>query len=66
MIRTDEFVIPTVIVEDGNPVGLIKEGDSVIFFNFRPDRAREITRAIVDNEFAGFERPNFKYITLYV
>lgn len=53
---TDEFIIPTVIVEDGEPVGKISEGDSVIFFNFRPDRAREISRAIVDKEFTGFER----------
>ena len=49
---TDEFVIPTVIA-GGEPV---KNGDSVIFFNFRPDRAREITRAFVDPEFTGFER----------
>ena len=55
---TDEFVVPTVIVEDGKPLGLIKEGDSIVFGNFRPDRAREITRAIVDTDFAGFERPN--------
>lgn len=56
--KTDEFVLPTVIEEDGHPVSRIKDGDSVIFFNFRPDRAREITRAIVDTDFAGFERPN--------
>ncbi|MEG0706432.1 MAG: 2,3-bisphosphoglycerate-independent phosphoglycerate mutase [Cellulosilyticaceae bacterium] len=48
----DEFVLPTIIAQDGQ----IKAGDSVIFFNFRPDRAREMTRAIVDNEFKGFER----------
>ena len=43
---TDEFVIPTVITDEaGNPLSLVKEGDSVIFFNFRPDRAREITKA---------------------
>ena len=43
---TDEFVLPTVIVnEDGSPVSLVKPNDSVIFFNFRPDRAREITKA---------------------
>ena len=42
---TDEFVIPTVVMENGAPVATIKTGDSVIFFNFRPDRAREITRA---------------------
>lgn len=54
--KTDEFVLPTVIMEEGKPTATIKNGDSVIFFNFRPDRAREITRAINDREFAGFER----------
>ena len=54
--KTDEFVEPTVIVKEGKPVGLIQDKDSVIFFNFRPDRAREITRAFCDDEFTGFER----------
>lgn len=49
---TDEFVIPTVI----KPEGTIKKGDVFINFNFRPDRAREITRALNDKEFTGFER----------
>lgn len=49
---TDEFIVPTVCNKDGK----IKSGDSVIFFNFRPDRAREITRTFVDDEFNGFER----------
>lgn len=49
---TDEFVVPTVC-EGAEPVC---EGDSVIFYNFRPDRAREITRTLVDPDFAGFER----------
>jgi 2,3-bisphosphoglycerate-independent phosphoglycerate mutase len=54
---TDEFVLPTVITdENGKPLSLVKDGDSVIFFNFRPDRAREITRAFCDDEFTGFER----------
>jgi len=57
---TDEFVIPTVIVEDGKPVGVISENDSVVFANFRPDRAREITRTIVDEDFSGFSRKFFK------
>lgn len=57
---TDEFVIPTVIVKNGENTATIKENDSVIFFNFRPDRAREITRAIVDTDFQGFERSYFK------
>ena len=61
---TDEFVVPTVITKDGQPMGKIQENDSVIFFNFRPDRAREITRTIVDPEFEGFERKFFN--TFYV
>lgn len=54
--ETDEFVQPTVIVSGGEPMGLVEDGDTVIFFNFRPDRARQITRAFVDKEFAGFDR----------
>jgi len=53
---TDEFVIPTVITENGKPVSVIEENDSVIFYNFRPDRARQITRTLVDPDFNGFER----------
>jgi len=58
----DEFVEPTVITTmDGEtPIARIEENDSVIFFNFRPDRAREITRAIVDPNFDGFETKNMK------
>ena len=51
---TDEFVLPTVITENGKPVGPIENGDSVIFFNFRPDRAREMTRAFTQSGFEGF------------
>lgn len=52
---TDEFVLPTVITrEDGTPVATIENGDSVIFFNFRPDRAREMTRAFTQSGFDGF------------
>ena len=56
--KTDEFVIPTCVVENGKPVATIQDGDSVIFFNFRPDRAREITRCFCDNDadFKGFDR----------
>ena len=54
--ETDEFVKPTVVVKDGKPVATVKENDSVIFYNFRPDRAREITRAFCDDKFDGFER----------
>jgi len=52
----DEFVLPTVITENGNPVGTVNPKDSVIFFNFRPDRARQLTRAFCDESFEGFER----------
>lgn len=57
---TDEFVVPTVCTKDA----CIKDGDSVIFFNFRPDRAREITRTLVDPDFNGFERKT-GYLNLY-
>lgn len=53
---TDEFVVPAVMTENDHPVGLVTENDSVIFANFRPDRAREITRVFVDPEFDGFKR----------
>ena len=60
----DEFVVPTVICNGNEPVAKIEENDSVIFFNFRPDRAREITRAIVDPKFDGFEtkKMNLYYV----
>ncbi len=54
--KTDEFVLPTAVVENGKPVATIKDGDSVVFFNFRPDRAREITRSFCDDDFKGFDR----------
>lgn len=55
--ETDEFVRPTVIIDSkGEPVGTVKEGDSIIFFNFRPDRARQLTKAFVDKDFEGFKR----------
>lgn len=59
---TDEFVIPTVCAENA----AIKANDSVIFFNFRPDRAREITRCFVDPDFSGFERRNGFFQLTYV
>ena len=52
---TDEFMLPTNICEDGNPVGLIGKGDSIIFYNFRPDRARQITRAMSQEEFTPYD-----------
>ena len=53
---TDEFMLPTVITKDGQPVATIKDGDSVVFCNFRPDRARQITRAFCADDFTGFNR----------
>ena len=55
----DEFVLPTVITQNGQPVARVKKDDSIIFFNFRPDRAREITRTFIDPEFSGFAREYF-------
>lgn len=59
---TDEFIEPVAITDSR-----FSDGDAVVFFNFRPDRAREITRALVDDEFAGFERdiqPNVHFVCL--
>lgn len=61
----DEFVMPLVIEKDGKPAATIKDGDSVIFFNFRPDRAREITRTFCDDDFSGFDR-GARIKTVYV
>ena len=64
---TDEFVIPTPVTGPGAPPSTISDGDAVVFFNFRPDRARELTRALVDATFAGFERPavpTLRFVTL--
>ena len=54
--KADEFVIPFVVMKDGKPAATIQDKDSVIFYNFRPDRAREITRAFCDDSFDGFPR----------
>lgn len=55
--ETDEFVRPTVLVQDnGDPVARVKDGDMIIFFNFRPDRARQLTRTFVDEDFSEFSR----------
>ncbi|WP_058486211.1 2,3-bisphosphoglycerate-independent phosphoglycerate mutase [Defluviitalea phaphyphila] len=62
----DEFVVPTVITKDGEPIATIKPNDSIICFNFRPDRAREITRCFCDEEFEGFERANGFFPVKYV
>lgn len=68
---TDEFVLPTVITKNGNPIATISRGDGIIFFNFRPDRARQITRSFIYDDFNGFKRakgflaPNFVSFTQY-
>ncbi len=53
---TDEFVYPTVVMKNGAPTATIRDDDSIIFFNFRPDRAREITRTFCCDDFSGFDR----------
>jgi 2,3-bisphosphoglycerate-independent phosphoglycerate mutase len=68
---TDEFIKPTKIEENGKPLGLIEQGDSIICFNFRPDRAREITRAISQPQFVvpkgtAFERKTGYLTPVYV
>ncbi len=54
--ENDEFVKPTVVEKNGKPIAIMQDGDSVIFYNFRSDRTREITHAIVDRDFTGFKR----------
>lgn len=62
----DEFVVPTVICNGDKPIATIEDGDSVIFFNFRPDRARQITRTFVDSEFNEFptKKMNLDFVTM--
>jgi 2,3-bisphosphoglycerate-independent phosphoglycerate mutase len=65
--ETDEFVKPTAIVNgDGKPVGPVRDGDAVLFFNFRADRAREITRAFTQEGFAEFDRGAAPRLSAYV
>jgi len=55
--KGDEFIVPTIITgDDGEPVGTVKDGDAVLFFNFRGDRPRELTRAFIEDDFDGFDR----------
>jgi 2,3-bisphosphoglycerate-independent phosphoglycerate mutase len=63
---TDEYIEPSVMMENNEPVALIKDGDAVIFFNFREDRARELTQAFVLPEFTGFKREklDIEFVTL--
>ncbi|MBU4033642.1 MAG: 2,3-bisphosphoglycerate-independent phosphoglycerate mutase [Proteobacteria bacterium] len=68
--ENDEFIKPTVIMNNGQPVGTINDGDSVIFFNFRADRSRQMTHVFIDQEFSGFpiaHRPQLgDYLTFTV
>ncbi|NCB41233.1 MAG: 2,3-bisphosphoglycerate-independent phosphoglycerate mutase [Clostridia bacterium] len=64
--ETDEFVTPGNVIENNKPVALINDNDAVIFFNFRPDRARELTRAFVDSQFNRFEREKIVKDLFYV
>ncbi len=57
--ETDEFITPTVIIENGKPIATINDGDAVFFYNFRGDRARQISRALADADFNGFKRKKF-------
>jgi 2,3-bisphosphoglycerate-independent phosphoglycerate mutase len=62
---TDEFVVPATIVDtNDSPIGPIRDGDSVIFFNFRSDRARQLTRALAFDDFDGFERSPYPRISM--
>ena len=63
---TDEFILPSVITENGEPVAAVQPNDSIIFFNFRPDRARQLTRAFIDREFDAFKRRNGYFPVHYV
>ena len=54
---TDEFIVPSTVMVDGQPVAVVQPGDAMVFVNFRPDRAREITRAFIEPDFADFDRP---------
>ena len=64
--ETDEFVKPTVVLHAGQPTATIGEGDSIIFFNFRPDRARQLTRSFIQPDFAGFPRGKGYFPVLFV
>ncbi|BDG03795.1 2,3-bisphosphoglycerate-independent phosphoglycerate mutase [Anaeromyxobacter oryzae] len=65
--ENDEFVKPTIVVTgDGKPVGTVKDGDAILFFNFRADRAREITRAFTEPGFKDFDRQVVPRLSAYV
>ncbi len=64
--QNDEFVEPRVILHNGSPAGIINDGDGIIFFNFRADRAREITRAFTLPGFDAFPRPSVPRLSTFV
>lgn len=64
--ETDEFITPRVVQGNGVPHGLIADNDGIIFFNFRADRARELTRAFTQPGFAGFSRPQVPKLSAFV
>ncbi|MBW1644933.1 MAG: 2,3-bisphosphoglycerate-independent phosphoglycerate mutase [Deltaproteobacteria bacterium] len=64
--ETDEFVLPTVILDDQGRPCLVSDGDAIIFFNFRADRAREITRAFTEPGFDAFDRQRWPRLSSYV
>lgn len=63
--KTDEFVLPIVLCKDNTPVGKIEEGDRIIFFNFRADRARQLTRALTQTAFDSFKRTTFPLLSSF-
>lgn len=66
--KTDEFVLPTVILRDGQPTATVGDNDAIVFFNFRTDRPRQLTKAFVLPDFSGFDRgrqlQNLRYVTM--
>jgi 2,3-bisphosphoglycerate-independent phosphoglycerate mutase len=64
--ETDEFVTPRIISRDGQPLATINDNDGIVFFNFRADRAREITRALTDPKFSGFARKQVPALSTYL
>jgi len=63
---TDEFVLPTVLCDKGLPIGKIEDGDSLLFLNFRADRARQITRALTEKGFDAFQRQHLAHLSSFV
>lgn len=63
---TDEFIKPTIIMKGGTPTAIVSENDSIIFFNFRPDRSREITRTFIEPNFSNFIRKSGYIPVFYV